>query len=66
MLLHKERKPFKPSWTHSITGGYFGYLPTPQHHEWGGYETWLGTNRLEKAASVKITTKLLEMLAAMK
>ena len=62
----KEKNPFKPSWTHSIAGGYFGYLPTPQHHEWGGYETWLGTNRLEKEASVKITEKLLEMLAAMK
>ncbi len=62
----KAKNPFKPSWTHSIAGGYFGYLPTPEHHELGGYETWLGTNRVEKQGSVKITAKLLEMLAEMK
>ncbi|MGV3662791.1 MAG: neutral/alkaline non-lysosomal ceramidase N-terminal domain-containing protein [Prosthecobacter sp.] len=62
----KEKNPFKPSWTHSIAGGYFGYLPTPEHHDLGGYETWLGTNRVEKQGSVKITAKLLEMLAEMK
>lgn len=62
----KAKNPFKPSWTHSIAGGYFGYLPTPEHHELGGYETWLGTNRVEKQGSVKITAKLLEMLSEMK
>lgn len=62
----KEKSPFKPSFTHSIAGGYFGYLPTPKHHALGGYETWLGTNRLEIQASVKITAKLLEMLEELK
>lgn len=62
----KAKNPFKPSWTHSIANGYFGYLPTPEQHELGGYETWLGTNRVEKQGSVKITAKLLEMLAEMK
>lgn len=61
----KARSPFKPTWTHSIAGGYFGYLPTPQQHELGGYETWMGTNRLEKEASVKITDALLDMLRQM-
>lgn len=62
----KQKSPFKPSFTHSIAGGYFGYLPTPEQHALGGYETWLGTNRLEVQASVKITEKLLEMLGQMK
>jgi neutral ceramidase len=62
----KLKSPFKPSFTHSIAGGYFGYLPTPEHHRLGGYETWLGTNRLEVEASTKITTRLLEMLQSMK
>ncbi len=62
----KQKSPFKPTWTHSIAGGYFGYLPTPEHHALGGYETWLGTNRLEVQASVKITAALLEMLQTMK
>jgi hypothetical protein len=35
---------------------------TPKHHDLGGYETWLGTNRVEREASVKITTRALEML----
>lgn len=61
----KAKSPFKLSWTHSIAGGYFGYLPTPEQHELGGYETWLGTNRLEKQASVKITQQLLEMLRSL-
>jgi hypothetical protein len=61
----KARSPFKPTFTHSIAGGYFGYLPTPEQHELGGYETWLGTNRLEKQASVKITDLLLKMLNEM-
>ena len=62
----KARNPFKPSFTHSIANGYFGYLPTPEHHRLGGYETWLGTNRLEEQASVKIVTALLEMLGKLK
>lgn len=62
----KAKNPFKPSFTHSIAGGYFGYMPTPEQHKLGGYETWLGTNRLEVDASVKITTALLDMLASMK
>lgn len=61
----KARSPFQPTWTHSIAGGYFGYLPTPTQHELGGYETWLGTSRLEPQASVKITHTLLEQLRDM-
>ncbi len=61
----KAKSPFKPSFTHSIANGYYGYLPTPEQHKLGGYETWLGTNRLEVEASVKITQALLEMLGEM-
>jgi hypothetical protein len=38
-----------------------GYLPTPRHHDLGGYETWLSTNRLERDASVKMLDALVEM-----
>ena len=58
----KEKSPLKRTFTHSIANGYFGYLPTPEHHALGGYETWLGTNRFEVQASVKMTAALLEML----
>ena len=61
----KQRVPLKSSFTISIANGYFGYLPTPEHHRLGGYETWLGTNRLEVDASTKIVNQLLEMFESM-
>lgn len=62
----KKRSPFKPTFVMSLTHGYFGYLPTPEQHKLGGYETWLGTNRLEVDASNKIITALLEMLGKLR
>lgn len=57
----KRRSPFKPSFTMEIANGYYGYLPTPEQHKLGGYETWLGTNRLEEEASTKYVRAILEM-----
>ena len=45
-----------------LANGHYGYLPTPEQHALGGYETWMGTNQLEKEASRKITAALMEML----
>lgn len=57
----KARSPSQPAFTVSLANGSFGYLPTPEHHALGGYETWLGTNRLEVEASTKIVSALLQM-----
>lgn len=57
----KARNPFKPSFTMELANGGYGYLPTPEQHKLGGYETWLGTNKVEEQASVKIVDALLEM-----
>ncbi len=62
----KQQVPLKPAFTISIANGYFGYLPTPEHHRLGGYETWLGTNRLEVQASNLIVAELLEMFDRLK
>ncbi|MDY0166164.1 MAG: neutral/alkaline non-lysosomal ceramidase N-terminal domain-containing protein [Thermoguttaceae bacterium] len=62
----KARNPFKPSLTIELANGGYGYLPTPEQHELGGYETWLGTNKVEGQASVKIVDALLEMFAELK
>jgi neutral ceramidase len=58
----KQKNPFPASFTISIANGSNGYLPTPEQHQLGGYETWLGTSRFEVEASTKITRKLLDLL----
>lgn len=65
-LAFKAKCPFKPAFVVSLNNGYYGYLPTPEHHDLGGYETWLGTNQLEKHASTKILDRLLAMAAGLK
>ena len=62
----KARSPFKETFTIELANGSNGYVPTPPQHELGGYETWLGTNRVEREASVKITKQTLEMLDRVK
>jgi hypothetical protein len=58
----KDKSPFEDTFTVELANGWNGYLPTPEQHELGGYETWLGTNFVQKDASVKITEQLLGML----
>ncbi len=58
----KYRSPFRDTFTIELANGGYAYLPTPHQHELGGYETWLGTNRVEKTASRKITNQVLELL----
>jgi neutral ceramidase len=55
----KAKSPFKPSFTIELANGGYGYLPTPEQHALGGYETWLSTNRVEKDASRKIVAALM-------
>ncbi len=62
----KAKSPIKPMFVIELANGGYGYLPTPEQHELGGYETWLGTNRVEKEASRKIVAMLLELLEKVK
>ena len=60
----KNSKPLEQHFTISLANGYNGYLPTPEHHRFGGYETWRArSSYLETDASVLITKELKEMLA---
>ena len=43
----KAKSPFAQTFTTSLANGSEGYLPTKRQHDLGGYETWLGTNRVE-------------------
>jgi neutral ceramidase len=62
----KARTPFAKSFTLSIANGSFGYMPTVEQHRLGGYETWLGTNRLEIEAAPKMVARLLAMFDEMR
>jgi neutral ceramidase len=59
----KAKSPFKDTFTIELANGGYGYLPTPAQHELGGYETWLGPNRVEKESSLLITAKIIELFA---
>jgi len=53
----------KPLFVISLANGWFGYLPTPEQHPLGGYETWRSrTSYLEVGAEPKIRKALLEVL----
>lgn len=62
----KAKSPFKPSFTIELANGGYGYLPTPEQHKLGGYETWLSTNRVETEASRKIVAELLLLFSRLK
>jgi neutral ceramidase len=62
----KRRSPFAPTMVIGLANGRHGYLPTPEQHKLGGYETWLGTNLVQEDASVILTDNLLEMLGELK
>ena len=62
----KAKSPFKSSFTIELANGSYGYLPTPEQHQLGGYETWLGTNRVETTASRKIVTEILKLFNQVK
>lgn len=59
----RQKSPFKPTFTIELANGYNGYLPTPEQHKLGGYETWRArSSYLESEASTKITATVLDLL----
>jgi hypothetical protein len=62
----KSKSPYPDTFVVSLANGSYGYLPTAAHHKLGGYETWLGTNRVEVGAAEKIVDALLEMFKALR
>lgn len=61
----KKLSPLKPSFTIELANGYNGYLPTPEQHKLGGYETWRArSSYLEVDASTKIVATVKELLQA--
>ena len=57
------KKRHAPTFTVSLANAYHGYLPTPEHHALGGYETWRArSSYLEVDASTKIVAGLDELM----
>jgi neutral ceramidase len=51
----KKASPLKHTFTIELANGYNGYLPTPEHHALGGYETWRArSSYLEADASRQV------------
>ena len=62
----KELCPMADCFNMELAGGSYGYLPTPAQHKLGGYETWLGTNRVEIEASDKIRDRIIVLFQQLK
>ncbi|MFO1484657.1 MAG: hypothetical protein U1F71_14945 [Verrucomicrobiaceae bacterium] len=61
------KKRHQPTFTVSLANAYHGYLPTPEQHALGGYETWRARSScLEVDASTKIVAGLEELFAQLK
>ncbi len=61
------KKRHTPTFSVSLANAYHGYLPTPEHHKLGGYETWRARSScLEVDASTKIIAGLEELFTKLK
>lgn len=64
-LTIKRRSPLKHTFTIELANGCEGYIPPPDQHAIGGYETWRArTSCLEETAEVKIVSTVLDLLEA--
>ena len=61
----KRDSPLQPTVNITLANGYEGFLPPPDQHHLGGYETWRSrASCLEEAAEPKLFSAALEMLEA--
>ena len=42
----QKASPFAHTMVIELANGYHGYLPTPEQHHLGGYETWMARKQL--------------------
>ena len=63
----KQRSPVKPLFNISLANGWYGYIPPPEQHALGAYETWRGrTSPLETNAIPRMTESFLKLLEGLK
>ena len=62
-LTIKRRRPLQQTFTIELANGSEGYIPPPDQHALGGYETWRARSScLEERAEVKIVSAVLDLL----
>lgn len=60
----KHRTPAKPLFNISLANGWYGYIPPPEQHALGSYETWRGrTSPLSTNAIPQLTDAFLRLLS---
>ncbi len=62
----KAKSPFAQTFALGLANAYYGYMPTLDQVSLGGYETWIGTNRLEPAAGTTMIESLIRFAHGMK
>jgi neutral ceramidase len=63
-LAIKKGSPFAKTFTISLANGYNGYLPPPQEHLRGGYETWRArSSYVATDAEPKVRQSILQLLS---
>ena len=63
-LAIKKGSPFKQTFTIELANGYNGYLPPPEQHRLGGYETWRArSSYLSADAEPKVRATMLRLLS---
>jgi hypothetical protein len=66
-LAIKQKSPFPQTFTIELANGCNGYLPTPEQHKLGGYETWRArSSYLETEAAPKIFDTLMALFARLR
>lgn len=62
----KKISPFDRHFTISLANGYNGYLPTPEQHALGGYETWRArSSYLEVGAEPQVVAAMERMFGVL-
>jgi hypothetical protein len=66
-LAIKKESPFEQTFTISLANGYNGYLPPPEEHRRGGYETWRArSSYVATDAEAKVRQTILQLLSELK
>jgi len=62
-LAIKKQSPLRTTFVIELANGYNGYLPTPEQHKLGGYETWRAkSSYLSTDSEPKVRATLLKLL----